>query len=483
MPPTPSPTPPTPTTRLTLRQLFAYGSGGILYEWGLFGLKNTANQVINIVLGVNPAAMGAVMAVGRLWDALVDPLVGNFSDNFRSRWGRRRPLIVAGALGCGLLFPLVWWIPAGAGPTVQVAWLFTATLLFYSAFAAFVVPYQALGYELTPDYHEKTRLFAVRQGIGALTGLAVAWVFPLILSGWFGAPRESAHAVALGIGLILAVTAAGPAIFVRARESASPLRQQRKVPIREAMKYAWQSRPFLLVAGGSGLATIGLNTVTALGPYINIYHVHGGDAKAASVIGGLQFTISVGFILLCTPLMSGLARWLGKRGALFVCLGLAMTGTISKWFLYTPEHPYWIIGVVFLLGPANVGLRIYADSMVADICEHETLRHGLRLEAMYGAVFAWMLKTGLALAVLASGFMLTLTGFDVELGGAQNPETMLWLRILFSYFPTAAIAASCALLGFYPLTAAHMAAVRAELDRRALGGEAGAPPNQGNHCP
>ena len=246
--------PPAPAAKLSLRQLCAYGTGGVLYEWGLFGVKNTANQVLNIVLGMNPAAMGTVMALGRLWDAFIDPLMGSVSDNFRSRWGRRRPLIAAGAIGCGIFFPLIWWLPLGAGATLQVAWLLAATLLFYSAFAVFVVPYQALGYELTPDYHEKTRLFSFRQGLGAFTGLAVAWVFPLIQSGWLGTPGESVRWLALLVGVLIILAGITPALFVRESAVVVPVRTQRKVPLREAFTHAMRSRPFLLVAGASGLA-------------------------------------------------------------------------------------------------------------------------------------------------------------------------------------------------------------------------------------
>jgi len=434
-----------------LRRDLAYGVGGLLDSWGLSGFKNLAHQVLNIVLGVNPALIGTVMGLVRLWDAVSDPVAGTIIDNQRERRGRR-PFIVAGAVLSGLTFPLCWWIPAGFGQYAQFAWMMATGVLFYTCFTIFNVSYHAFGYEIAPNYHEKARFFAVRTSIGTLTGLAVAWVFPLIQSGWFGAPRESVAIISGLIAVVIAIAGAMPGWLLP--EPAGAGRQAdhaSKISMRTALRVALTSRDFMGVAMSASLATAGVNAVTVLGTYVNIYYVHAGEIKPAVFIGGVQFTVSTIFILLCTPFMSMLSRWLGKRNALIACLLLALVGSVSKWFFYTPSHPWLILGVVFFLGPANAGVRIFADAMISDVCAKEAADRGRHLEAVFGAVYTWMLKTGLALATLISGFLITGSGFDISNGPVQSTETLFWLRAAFSFFPLVALMLSCLLLLGYRL--------------------------------
>ena len=374
-------------------------------------------------------------------------------------------MIFSARILCAVTFPIFWWLPPGMGDTGNFIWLLVTGLLFYTAFTIFAVPYHALGYEIAPGYNEKTRLFAVRTAIGTLNGLAVAWVFPLITSGWLGPQQQSAHLTGIAIGVLLGALAIIPAIGLRETTTAKVLAQP-KVPLLTSLKVAGTSRPFLYVAGAASLAVTGLNTVTVLGTDVNVYYVHGGDIKAGAIVGAIQFTVSTIFIILCTPFMTLLSKAVGKRQALMLCLFLAIAGTISKWFFYTPEHPYWLIGVVFFLGPANAGLRTFADAMVADVCEYESVTRNVRLEAMFGAVYTWLLKSGIALATIVSGFILVFTGFSVDLGGGQSETTLLWLRLLFSFFPLIALIISCLLLARYSLSAELMADVRRRLDAR-----------------
>lgn len=442
-----------------------YSSGALLDGWGLMGVKNTAHQVLNIVMGVNPAAIGTILAIGRVWDAITDPWMGSISDNLRTRWGRRRPLIFLGAILCGVTFPLFWSVPAGWGTAGQFWWLLIAGIAFYTAFTIFSVSYHAFGYEISPGYNEKTQLFAVRAAVGTLNGLAVAWVFPLILSGWFGAPRPSARIVGWVVGVGFALLAILPALAIKEpAATAQQAARQAKVPFWSSLREALKSRPFRQVCMAATLATMGMNTVTILGTYVSAYYVNGGDLRKAAIIGGIQFTVSTVIIIVSAPFMKGLSVRVGKKRALGFCFALAAVGTISKWFFYTPANPYLIIGVVFFLGPANSGFRIFADAMIADVCEYESVRTGVHREGMFGAVYTWCLKAGLAIAAFASGWVLVFSGFDVKAGAGQSAEALLWLRLSFAFFPLIVLGFAAWSLRGYLLGAEVMAEVRRKLD-------------------
>src|SRR5665213_1105676 len=119
--------------RLSLRVLCGFAAGGFLDTWGIQSVKNSANAILNIILGVNPITLGVVFGGTRLWDAFLDPVMGSITDNTKSRWGRRRPYIVAGTLMCALTFPFLWWVPPGASAAAQAVWLGVAAFPFYTA--------------------------------------------------------------------------------------------------------------------------------------------------------------------------------------------------------------------------------------------------------------------------------------------------------------------------------------------------------------
>jgi GPH family glycoside/pentoside/hexuronide:cation symporter len=143
-------------TSLPVREKLAVGTGGLTVSLGNQSVRTTGQGVLNMVLQINAFWVGIVLALPLLWDALVDPVVGNFSDNYRSRLGRRRPFIFAGAILMALTFASIWMVPLGWSDAGKLVWFIVASLLFYTSYSIFSVPYIALTYEMTPDYHERT---------------------------------------------------------------------------------------------------------------------------------------------------------------------------------------------------------------------------------------------------------------------------------------------------------------------------------------
>mgnify|MGYP001606957988 FL=1 len=147
-----------PKDQLKAGELSAYGAGIIGYQYPHMSLAQLAMPLFNVGLGLAPAVVGGILMVGRLWDAAINPLMGVISDNTRTRWGRRRPYLFVGAILTGVIYPLVWLAPRGWSETALVTYLLATTLLLYTAFAVYSVPYMALGLELSPDYNDRTRV-------------------------------------------------------------------------------------------------------------------------------------------------------------------------------------------------------------------------------------------------------------------------------------------------------------------------------------
>jgi GPH family glycoside/pentoside/hexuronide:cation symporter len=465
------PAAPSAAPRIGFWRSVAFGSGGFLDNFGSNGVKNAAQPMYNLIFGINPAFIGVMIAVTRVWEAFTNPFMGSITDNARTRWGRRRPFIFLGAVTSALTFPLLWWIPSGLGGTGQLAWLLFVAFLFYTCYSLFTIPYHALGFEYSPDYHGKTKLMGYRTIFTSISGFGVQWFFPLTQFGWFGTPRQSLLWVSFALAVIICGTAVLPAIFCKTNDSAgtgagTARPAPPKVTLLEALGATMKCRPFLIILGFTVLLIFGTNLVNSLGLYVNIYHVHAGDKPAASIISGWSGTVYHVTVILTMPLLIRLSRAIGKKTALNLCLGLVLVSCVGKWFLFTPAHPWWQLIVQGLMAPGGAGLWLLAESMVADVCQWEEARSGRRMEGMFGAVYAWIMKVGMAACVAISGFILVWVGFDVNLGGAQSPQTIYWMRMLFSWLPGIAAVAGIFLVSIFPLNAARMEEVRGQLEQR-----------------
>src|SRR6056300_1731066 len=153
--------------RVPLTQKVFYGFGAFVNNI-LAAAIGGMSIVLNLGLGMNPALVGLLGALPRLIDAFTDPLMGYISDHTRSRWGRRRPYIFVGALAVGVIFALLWQLPEGKSESFYFSFFLLGSILFYLAYTVFVTPWVALGYELTPDYHERTRLMGTQNFVGQI---------------------------------------------------------------------------------------------------------------------------------------------------------------------------------------------------------------------------------------------------------------------------------------------------------------------------
>ncbi|MDR1283967.1 MAG: MFS transporter [Opitutaceae bacterium] len=434
------------TDSLTWGKRIAYGFGGMTDRLGNQGIKDLGNPLYNLVLGINPATIGIVFVVTRLFDAFLDPFAGNLSDNTRSRWGRRRPFMFVGAILSALTIVPLFWMPRSLGPAGQVVWMLGTTIPFFVAFTLFSVPYRAFAYELAPGYHEKTRLLAVRNAFTMALALLVPWVFPLVQSGWIGEPRDAIRWVSICLGLIVLVSALIPTIFVREPASVTAaIRSQRRIPLRESLGHALRCRPFLVLLGMGAATVAGVNAGFGFGSYVGIYHVFGGDKRAAAPLLGWVGTVFVVSSLVSIPLITAVSRRIGKRNTLVLALLWGCCSAGSWWF-YTPSVPALQLLAPLFLGPATIGLWLLGESMVADICEVEALRTGERNEAVFSALFGWIMKTGTALAILGFNMLLNGVGFDVSLTEGQGSGTLLGMRIIYALLPATGFAVSIAFL-------------------------------------
>lgn len=451
--------------QLSVRTKLAFGIGGFLDNIGQHSINVLALPVFNVALGLNPALVGVAMMIFRLWDAFTDPTMGSVSDATRSRFGRRRPWMMLGAVLCGVLFPFLWRASPEWSPTLQAGYFVVIGIFYFTAFTIFSVPYHALAFEMTPDYHEKTSVMAYRTTINGIAAIAVGWLYAITQLPVFGGTISGVRITSIGIGIVLLICGVIPAWFTKERYF-KKVCDEKPVPFLKSIRLTLSSRPFLILTA-MGVAILGGEGATkSLGLYLNIYYVHGGATAPASVIQGFMGTVFAIVSVLSIPLLAVFSKRIGKHQTLCLCLGLGIASSIANWFCITPEHPWLQMVPVLFVAPGIMGFWLMFSSMTADICDYDELKNGARREGMFSAVYAWIAKVSVSMSLGLSGVVIALTGFDQEFGGEQPAGAMLRMRIIYTAVPVACYLLSFFAVRFYELNHTVMKEVRTALEER-----------------
>ena len=486
-----------PEDRISFGHKIVYGLGAFVNNL-LAAASGGMIIVLNLGLGMNPALVGLLGALPRLTDALTDPLMGYISDNTTSRWGRRRPYIFVGAIAAGIIFALLWQLPRGQSETFYFIWFLIGSIIFYLAYTVFATPWVALGYELTPDYHERTRLMGVQNFIGQLAYVVSPWfLWIMTYEGFFADQVAGAAGLSIIIGVFVVAVGILPALLLRerfkeiaeaeveehrqeledelpvARESGFAALRRNMVDFFKGFGTTLSSGPFLKLCLATFLVFNGLILISSFQFYVIIYYVFGGDQLRGAEYSGYALTVQGIASFAVIVLVTWLGTKLGKRRAFFVSTGASIIGYGLKWICYRPDIPWLVVLPAPLLAFGLGGLFTLMPAMVADVVDVDELNTHERREGMYGSSFWWVVKLGMAAALAGGGFLLNATGFDVALEGAQSERAIFFMRLFDAGIPMVTSAIAIWAVAAFPITEEKAYEVRKELERRR--GKAGAP--------
>jgi len=468
-----------PEDRIPLHQKLVYGLGAFVNNL-LAAASGGMMIVLNLGLGMNPALVGLLGAIPRLTDAFTDPIMGYVSDNTRTRWGRRRPYIFIGAITVGIIFALLWHLPAGKSESFYFWFFLAGSILFYLAYTIFATPWVALGYELTPDYHERTRLMGVQNFIGQLAYVIAPWFLLIMQSEWlFDDMVDGAAGLAIMIAVVVMAIGVLPAIFLRERFKDVALAEARaagKPPYAglastiasffRGFGVTLRSKPFLKLCVATFLVFNGFMMISSFQFYVIIYYVFGGDKVRGAEFAGYAGTLGAISTFCVIIFVTWLGTHLGKKRTFYVAIGVSMLGYALKWVCYNPELPWLLLVPAPLLAFGLGGLFTLMPSMIADVVDVDELETHERREGMYGSIFWWVVKLGMAAALAAGGFMLNATGFDVALEGNQTDHAITMMRLFDAFVPFVASGIAIWMIATYSITEERAYEVRLELERR-----------------
>ena len=439
--------------------------------------------VLNLGLGMNPALVGLLAALPRLTDAITDPLMGYISDNTRSRWGRRRPYIFCGAILVGIVYAVLWQLPEGKTESFYFWYFLGGSLIFYLAYTIFVTPWVALGYELTPDYHERTRLMGVQNFIGQSAYLVTPYFIAIMASNRMGEDMIGGAAnLAIIVGVTVVMIGVLPAIFLRERfkdiaaaETAEKHENSESVWTVVARNVSGFFRgfattlkfvPFLKLCAATFLVFNGFILIAHFQSYVIIYYIFAGDTETGGLWVGHSGLVQQASAFVVIIFATWLGTKIGKRRAFFVTTGVSMIGYALKWFCYNPDIPWLLLVPAPLMAFGLGGLFTLMPSMIADVIDMDELNTHERREGMYGSIFWWVVKLGMAAAIAGGGILLNATGFDVALEGEQAERTILFMRFFDAFIPCVASGVAIWAIATFSITEERAHEVRAELEKR-----------------
>lgn len=456
--------------RLPMRQKIGFGLGAFLDMWGHWLYPSLAFHVFNIFLGVAPGLISTVQMVKIFIDAASDAIFGWISDNTRTRYGRRRPFILVGGILAGVGLPLMFAVGRGWTDTQYFIFMLVSMLIYVPVMSCFNMPWVSLGSEMTPDYHERTTVMAVRNAIQKLPELAMFFAAQFTTLSIFhdanGKPDilRGAQVYTAILGAIM--VAVSIAIFLLTREryyEKLVSRTQTHIPFADTLWRTLRCQPFravLLMALAYGIGTA---MVGALGYYATVYYVCKGDVTLATQWNTAMGLAGMAFGFAGIPFFSWIARRHGKRAALATVLSMAIAAFIGDWWFYDPERPALQLLACGFVAFTGAGFWTLYGATIGDVVDYDELQTGQRREGSFSACQSWITKVGIALGVGASGWILQFTGFDSK-QAVQTPEAIFWIRILLSGIPVIGLVLALIAILRFPLTEARMGEIRERLE-------------------
>lgn len=469
-----------------------------------FGIGSLANQlfaaalgifmiVLVMGLGMDPFLVGILGAVPRLFDAITDPLMGYLSDNTRSRWGRRRPYIFIGAIITGVAFMLMWQIYPENGEQYNFIYFLSLSLLFYLGYTIFATPLVALGYEMSPDFHERTRIMAVSQWIGQLAWMIAPWFWVIIYDPTlYKSAAIGSRDLAIWVGLLCLIFGIVPAIFCKERVQPALVTEKLTLSaigriLKNFFKGIWQTFiciPFAQLCSATFLVFNGFQTVAQFSFFIIVFYIFNGDQTASGTWPAWFGTVSaICTCLLVIPIITRMSQKMGKKNAFIVSTLISIVGYVLRWWTFEmalSEGNHWMMFISLPLMTFGIGgLFTLMMSMTADVCDLDELETGERREGVFGAVYWWFVKLGTAIAMLMSGWVLSSIGYgrlEQIRNALQSGEALLnipeaaniidMLRMADIIIPSVTALLAIFIMCKYNFSEARSREVRAELEKR-----------------
>lgn len=462
--------------KIPLGQKAAFGAGHLVNNL-LPGALGVFSFFLLTAFGMDPFLAGLLGGLPRLYDAITDPIMGYISDNTTSRYGRRKPYILIGAIWSGLMFIALWQLDPANSQTYNFWYFLILSLVFLTGNTMFSTPLMGLGYEMSSDYNERTRLMGFSQTVGQFAWMIVPWFWVLIADpDLFATQAEGVRRLSVFVGVSCIALGVLPALFCKEIDQTN-LTNRDELTLKNlvnnmksllrSMILIFKNKPFVRLCGATFLVFNGFQMVASFSYFIIVFYLFKGDYAGAGTWPAWFSTISaLVTALLIIPTITWMSNQWGKRTAFLVSTAISIVGYALKWWGFNPDNPWLIFMPIPLMVFGIGGLFTLMMSMTADVCDLDELSNGMpRKEGTFGAIYWWMVKLGQGLALVLGGLVLKLVGFDQNVA-VQSTETITRLRLADILVPALTAGLAIWVMWGYDLTEEKAKEIKNVLVRR-----------------
>jgi len=428
-----------------------------------YGIGDLGNALVNSAIQfflmkfytdaalILPALAGNALLIGKIWDAVNDPLFGWITDKTKSRFGKRRAFMIFGAIPLGISIALLWFVPK-ADLISTFIWIAATFILFDTLWTLTNVPYYSLTSELTDDYDERSSLTTYRMVMAVPAYLIGVALTPVIV-GLFALQRTGYAFIGILYGIIAAVVLLVSAAGLRERKDLVTAKPETS-PLKSLL-IAIKNKPFVKLCGIYFIINISFAFIKILMAYYIEYQL----------LMKAETSLVMGLMLVCVTLSLPFWQWVSRKidkGPAYG-LGMLVGGAAVVLTFFLPHHSTMLIYLIAVLAGFGFSAQwIFPWAMVADVADYDRLETGQQRSGVYYGVWGLATKISEALALAAVGWILT--GFGYVPNVEQTPHALLGIRLFFGLIPAACIFISLPLLFKYPITRKSHAEVRAKLE-------------------
>jgi Na+/melibiose symporter-like transporter len=403
-------------------------------------------------LGIAAFLAGLLVLLPKAWDVLINPLAGRISDRTVTRWGARRPYLLAGGVTMAILFAAMFAAPLGTGSDagVYVALMFLATA---TAFAFFQVPYVAMPAEMTDGYGERTRLMTWRIAVLAIAILVSGAVAPIVVNS-FGKGLPGHRAMGIFVGGLILLGALGS--FLGTRKAPTGKVTESEPTLRAQIAVARRNKPFTALLTVFVIQSIGIATMLAGVKYVADHVLKRPDDGPT-----LLFAAFVAPALLVMPLwLKAGAKWGKKRSLITASLifGFGALALVSA-AVVPPIVTYLITAII---GCGYAGQQVFALAMLPDCIAWDEQRTGKRQAGVFTGLWTAGETLGLAFGPGIFGIIISMAGYrssDTGVAVTQTGGARLGILLAFTVLPALLVGLAVLLLRRYDLTEQKLSGV------------------------
>lgn len=464
--------------KISLTKKAAFGAGHLINNLipGLLGvfvvfLKSPQGFAMNTILA------GLIVGIPRIFDALTDPIMGYISDNTTSKYGRRRPYIFVGAIFTGIIFIILWQIHDTSPEMYNFWYLLIFSILLIFGNTIFSTPLIALGYEMTSDYNERTKLMGIANTIGQFAWMIVPFLYVLIPDqDLFASQAEGVRFIALCGGILIIVLGVLPAFYCNGIDD-SKIEGREKMTLKNVflsgakifknIKLILKNKPFVKLCLATFLVFNGFQIVAEFGVFIINFYMFNGDWGASKWWIAIFPAVTACYTaFIAIPIINFMASKIGKKKAFIYSTAISIIGYLLKWWGFDPSNPFMLFLPIPLMAFGMGCLFTLMMSMTADVCDLDELNNGMpRKEGTFGAIYWWMIKVGQGIALVFSGVILSMLGYDPT-ASTQTADALTGMRIIDIALPIISSALSIWVMWDYDLDEKRAREIKLELESR-----------------